>query len=275
MTATVDVEAAEEVPAAGRRKGRGDHRQRLVGAAALALGLLGWELYGQAQDSNLFVPTVTQMLGALFGLFQDPEFWSSYRETLEPFLLGWSTSVVAGVVLGLAIGRSVVLQKMASPHLSFLNALPMSTMVPIIVIAFGIGITARATTVFLFAFVEVILTTIAGTRYISQDLLEMSRSFGMSRARRFQRVILPGAMPGIAAAIRVGTGRSIIGMVVMELLLVSVGVGKLISRYKDGFRSAELYAVVFSLAVFGLVMLALVRRLEKRLLRWRSGGEMT
>ena len=66
------------------------------------------------------------------------------------------------------------------------------------------------------------------------------------------------------AAVRVGTGRAIVGMVVMELLLVSSGVGKLITRYKDTFQSAELYAVVMSLGIFGLVMLGLTRALERR-----------
>lgn len=242
---------------------------RLVGAASLIAGVLAWQAYALAQDNNLFVPTVPQVVEALAEQVQTAEFWSAYSDTLVPFAYGWLAAIVLGVLAGLVMGQSRVLTGLLSPYLSFLNALPISTLVPIIVIGLGIEITARAVVVFLFAIVEVVLTTAAGVRYVDPDLVAMARSFGMSRPRRFVRVMLPGSMPGIAAAVRVGTGRAVVGMIVMELLLVSVGVGKLISRYKDGFQSADLYAVVVSLAVFGLIVLALTRRLERRMQRWR------
>jgi ABC-type nitrate/sulfonate/bicarbonate transport system permease component len=143
-------------------------------------------------------------------------------------------------------------------------------LVPVVVVALGIGMVARSTVVFLFAFFEVLLSTAAGVRYIGDDIREMARSFGMGPLRRFRRIVLPGAMPAIMAGLRIGTGRAVVGMVVMEFLLVSVGVGRLVSRFRARFDSPALYALVFSLAVFGLVALALMRRLEVRTLRWRG-----
>jgi ABC-type nitrate/sulfonate/bicarbonate transport system permease component len=98
----------------------------------------------------------------------------------------------------------------------------------------------------------------------------MGRSFGLGRAKRFLRITLPGATGGIAAAVRVGTGRAVVGMVVMELLLVSVGVGRLISRFKDSFEAAHLYAVVLSLAIFALTLQSILRAVERRALEWRG-----
>jgi ABC-type nitrate/sulfonate/bicarbonate transport system permease component len=245
----------------------------VVGGAAVVAVLAGWEVYGRSLESNLFIPTFSQVVGALVELAGTVEFWLAYRDTLVPFGWGWSLALVVGVPFGLLMGRSRVATGLTIPYMAFLNALPISTLVPVVVIAFGIGLSARATVVFLFAIVDVVLTTAAGVLYVDRELVEMARSFGMSRARRFRRVIFPGSMPGILAAIRVGTGRAVVGMVVMELLLVSVGVGRLISRFKDGFRSPELYAVVVSLAIFGLAALALVRRVELRALRWRPPQE--
>lgn len=240
----------------------------MVGGVSLAAGVLLWQVYAVAQDSNLFVPTVPQVVEALADQLRTAEFWSAYAETLVPFVYGWTAAIVLGVLAGLAMGQSRVFTGLTSPYLAFLNALPISTLVPIVVIGLGIDIAARASVVFLFAIVEVVLTTAAGVRYVDPDLVAMARSFGMGRVRRFFRVVLPGSMPGIAAAVRIGTGRAIVGMVVMELLLVSVGVGRLVSRYRDGFESANLYAVVLSLAIFGLVMLALTRKFERRMQRW-------
>lgn len=259
------------VPPTPRSFGSATLQRRVVASLALLAGIALWELYGRAQENNLFIPTVTQVLGSLWTMVRTSEFWESYGQTLGPFLYGWLAALITGIAFGLAMGRSRILRGLTAPYFAFLNALPMSTMVPIVVIALGLGITSRSMVVYLFAIIDVILTTAAGVRYVDDDLLAMARSFGMNRFGRFRRVIVPGSMPGIAAAIRVGTGRAVVGMVVMELLLVSLGVGKLISRYKDTFRSADLYAVVVSMAIFGLVMLALVRRLEQRTLRWREG----
>jgi ABC-type nitrate/sulfonate/bicarbonate transport system permease component len=241
----------------------------LVGAGALVAGALVWQLYGLTRENNLFIPTFTQTVGSLVGQMGTAEFWQSYATTLVPFVIGWLVALALGIAFGVAMGLSPTLSKLSMPYFAFLNALPVSALVPLVVIAFGINLAAGATLVFLFAIVDVVLTASAGVRYVDKDLVEMARSFGMSPARRFRRVIWPGAMPGVMAAVRVGTGRAIVGMVVMELLLVSSGVGKLITRYKDTFQSAELYAVVMSLGIFGLVMLGLTRALERRVLSWQ------
>lgn len=257
-------------PAAPRRRRLTDRTLRLVvGAGALVAGALAWQLYGALQESDLFIPTFTQTVGALADQMTTGEFWRSYADTLVPFALGWLAALAVGIAFGVAMGMNRILDRIAMPYLAFFNALPVSAVVPIVVIAFGIDTTAGATLVFLFAIVDVVLTSAAGVRYVDRDLVDMARSFGMNRLNTFRRVIWPGAMPGVLAAIRVGTGRAIVGMVVMELLLVSSGVGKLITRYKDNFESADLYAVVMSLGIFGLVMLGLTRALERRVLRWQ------
>lgn len=241
----------------------------LTGAIGIALGLLVWDLYARAQDTQLFVPTVSATARALWRQLGTGEFWAAYGQTLVPFLYGWLLAVVVGVGAGLAIGRLHLIDGLTKPYVAFLNALPISTLIPIVVIVFGIGHTARTSVVFLFAVIEVVLTTAAGARRIEADVLEMARSFQAPAWRRFHRVIVPGALPAILAGIRVGTARAVVGMVVMELLLVSVGVGLLLSRYKDTFRSADLYAIVVSLAVFGLLLQGVLRWIEQRVLSWR------
>lgn len=249
----------------------GAEKSTLVGLASLAAGVVLWEIYARVFGDPVFIPTFPDIVAALFGLTGEGEFWSSYATTLEPFLIGWLSALVMGISLGLFMGRSKFATGMSMPHMTFLNALPISTLVPVVVILFGIDLAARSIVVFLFAIVEVVLTTMAGVRFIDDDLFEMGDSFRVSRWKRFTRITLPGATGAIAAAIRVGTGRAVVGMVVMELLLVSVGVGRLIGRYKDAFEAARLYAVVLSLAIFALVLQSVLKAVEQRALEWRGG----
>lgn len=268
MTAVLGRGEAEATPREGLRSLL--EPSRLVGAAAILGGFLLWEFYGRSLETNIFFPTVGQMVTALVDLLQTPDFWDAYRQTLTPFLYGWISAMAAGVLVGLAIGLSQTIRQLTAPYVAFLNALPVSVLVPVVVVAMGIGMVARSTVVFLFAFFEVLLSTAAGVRYIGDDIREMARSFGMGPLRRFRRIVIPGAMPAIMAGLRIGTGRAVVGMVVMELLLVSVGVGRLVSRFRARFDSPSLYALVLTLAVFGLVALAVMRRLEVRALRWRG-----
>lgn len=242
---------------------------RLVGAGAILLGFLGWELYARSLENNIFFPTFASMIKGLGRLVRDPGFWDAYRLTLVPFLWGWLASMFFGVLIGLIAGLNKTTWKLVYPYVAFFHALPVSVLVPVMVVAFGIGLLARSSIVFLFGFFEVVLSTVVGVGYISDDIRDMTRSFGMKPVRAFRRVVLPGAMPAIMAGLRIGTGRAVVGMVVMELLLVSVGVGRLVIRYRALFQAPELYAVVFTLAIFGLFALAVMRHLEDYVLRWR------
>ena len=168
----------------------------LVGAGSLLAGALVWQVYGLSQVNNLFIPTFTQAVGALFDQMSTAEFWQSYAKTLVPFVFGWLGALVVGIACGVAMGLVPTLSKVSMPYFAFLNALPVSALVPLVVIAFGLDVFAGATLVFLFAIVDVVLTSAAGVRYVDKDLVEMARSFGMSPVRRFRRVVWPARCPG-------------------------------------------------------------------------------
>ena len=264
---------AEEPRAAALRQRLSGNGPRLaVGLLSVLAGLLAWDIYTRTGGDQIFTPTVPSIASALWDLLGEREFWAAYATTLEPFFYGWASALVLGLTLGLIMGLSRAVTTVSMPHLGFFNTLPVSTLVPVVVIVFGIDMVARSAVVFLFAIVEVTLTAASGVRYVDRDLMDMGRSFGLRRIRQLTRIILPGAAPGIAAAVRVGTGRAVVGMVVMELLLVSVGVGKLISRSRDFFQAPRLYAVVVSLAIFALAVQALMNSLERRSQRWKGAA---
>ena len=231
--------------------------------------LLIWELYGRAQETTLFFVPVSSVIAALWEQVQTAEFWDAFRQTFIPFIWGWTLSLAVGIVVGLLIGRFSTFDALTKPYVTFLNALPVSTLVPIAVILFGIGYASRILVVFLFGVVEVTLNTAAGVRYVNKDLVEMGESFNASETRLFRKVILPASLPGIMAGVRIGTGRAVVGMVVVEILLVAVGMGRLILRYRGRFQSADLFAVVLALIIFGILLQVLARQVERRVSKWK------
>lgn len=241
----------------------------VVRSTSMVLLLGVWEFVGRQQETTLFFVPLSHVLGALWELIRTQEFWGAYGQTIIPFLWGWVLALVVGISAGLVIGRFRPILQLTAPYLTFLNALPISTLVPLAVILLGIGYPSRILVVFLFAVVEITLNTAAGVRYVDRDLIEMGRSFKATEWRLFRKVILPASGPGIMAGVRIGTGRAVVGMVVVEILLVAVGVGRLILRYRGRFQSDNLYAVVLSLIIFGIVLLAIAKRVERRVSRWK------
>jgi ABC-type nitrate/sulfonate/bicarbonate transport system permease component len=217
----------------------------------------------------LFFVPVSSVIAALWEQVQTAEFWDAFRQTFIPFIWGWTLSLAVGIVVGLLIGRFSTFDALTKPYVTFLNALPVSTLVPIAVILFGIGYASRILVVFLFGVVEVTLNTAAGVRYVNKDLVEMGESFNASETRLFRKVILPASLPGIMAGVRIGTGRAVVGMVVVEILLVAVGMGRLILRYRGRFQSADLFAVVLALIIFGILLQVLARQVERRVSKWK------
>ncbi|HUF53780.1 MAG TPA: ABC transporter permease subunit [Dehalococcoidia bacterium] len=242
----------------------------IVKLSSLSVLFIVWEVYARQQPNHLTISPFSDVVSTVPDLLGQSEVRSAFWDTLQPFFTGLGLALLVGIPIGLVLGQSPFLRGLLTPYLSFLNALPISAIVPLVVIGFGVGMSSRVTVVFLFAIVDIVLNSAAGVQFVRQELIEMSKSFGANRLQTFWRVTLPGSMPGVMTGVRLGTGRAIVGMVVVELLLVSVGVGRLISGYRGRFQTDELYAIVLIIAVLGVVLLEVVRRIEARVLHWRK-----
>jgi ABC-type nitrate/sulfonate/bicarbonate transport system permease component len=146
-------------------------------------------------------------------------------------------------------------------------AVPIAGLIPVIVMGLGVGLAARVLVVVLFAVYQVAINVSTGVREADRSLVEMAHSFGAPGPTVFRRIVLPGAMPFIMAGMRLGLGRAIVGMVTSELILLSVGVGRMVVKFSSSFQTANLIAYLLLIVAFGVLMMAAVQRLERRLTR--------
>jgi ABC-type nitrate/sulfonate/bicarbonate transport system permease component len=142
--------------------------------------------------------------------------------------------------------------------------------VPIVQASLGLTFAARVAVVFLFSFVYMTVNTMVGVRTVDPGLKEMARSYLASPLQRMRFVILPAAVPGIMAGVRLGLGRAMIGMVVAELSLIGAGVGSLILDYQVRFQPAYVFAIILVVILEGVLLMEIARRLELRLGQWKG-----
>jgi NitT/TauT family transport system permease protein len=236
--------------------------------ATLVILLALWEL-GSSASTSLLIPSFSDTARALADLLTDPEMWAALATSNQALVLGFTASLVLGIPLGLAMGRMRRVEAFSDFYLGVLLVTPMAAIMPLLIMATGLGLTSRAILVTLSSIVVVIANTRAGLRQVDPRLIEMGRSFQASELQQWRRIIIPGSFPGILAGVRLGFSQAVGAMVVVELLMVAVGIGALMLEYRGRFMADYLYATVLIVLGEAILLIILVDRIERRIAPWR------
>ncbi len=231
--------------------------------------ILLWEWFGRARGGLLIAP-FSKTLASWVELVMSSEFYAALWLSNQALLIGFAGAVLVGIPLGLLLGRMRPLERFVDLYLNVLIVMPMAALIPLIIVAVGLNLTARVLVVFMFAFPIMTVNTRTGLKNLDRTLVDMTRAFGATEIQLWHRILLPGAAPAIMTGVRLGLGRALSGMVVVELLLIAVGLGKLILNATGLFEPERVYAVIIAIILEVLVLMGIARRLEMRLLAWRS-----
>ena len=222
-----------------------------------------WELAGRMEVAFI-LPPFTAVIEQLFVLVQRGDFQSAAWQTFESFLAGMAIAIVGGVAIGFLMGRSEIANSILGMWVNIFASAPLSSLVPVLMLLFGLGQTTIIVTVVLFAIWIIALDTYAGVRHISPSLAEMGRSFGAGRWQLISKVLFWAALPEILAGIRMGLIRAVKGIVIGQLLVSVVALGRLFRTFSDNFQFEEFWALTLILFAFALIFSSLIGWLEHR-----------
>jgi len=127
---------------------------------------------------------------------------------------------------------------------------------------------AKIIIVFLFAVFPVLINTYQGVRECDQNMQEVAHSFRSSEWQMWQDVLLPFALPYIAAGIRLAIGRGLVGMVIAEFYTTITGLGYMITRYANNFEMDKTFVPVITLMFLGISFTSGLKWLERRIAPW-------
>lgn len=238
-------------------------------AVVLAAGLAAWEALARGLGS-LMLPGPRATAVAVARLAQGGELWEALWISNQALLLGFLLAAAVGVPLGLVLGRAPRLSAFLDVPLDIVLFTPMPAVLPLLVMATGLGLGTRVLVVFLFAVAVIAVHAAAGVRGVDAQLVEMARAFEAGRTQLVRRVILPAALPAVLVGLRLGLSRALSGMVAVELLLIAVGVGRLIQRFQGDFDAPAVYAAVLVVVAEAVLLTGSLRRLERRVARRRA-----
>ena len=193
-----------------------------------------------------------------------PTFADALWITGQAFLLGNLIAILAGVPIGILMGRSIVMDRMLLPWVNLFLAAPLTALVPVIMVIFGLGQTTIVLTVVLFAIWIIVLDARAGVRSISPSLVDMAKSFGANPWQALTKIYVWAALPEILSGIRLGMIRAVKGVVIGQLLVSIVGFGRLFEIYSSRFLMEHFWALLFVLFAFAFAINEVLAWIERK-----------
>jgi NitT/TauT family transport system permease protein len=246
-------------------------RRRLTVVRTLSivtfLGL--WEIFGR-QVNPLFMSYPSKIVLAAVELAQSGALGAALAQSMETLALGFSAGALFGISLGLLIGRYAAVDAALDWLVSALYSTPLVALIPLVILWFGLGFEAKFFVVFLFTLFPVLINTSIGVRNVSRSLIDVGVAFVANERQIFAKIILPASLPYIMAGVRLGVGRAIIGMVTAEFFTAISGLGGLVVKYGNQFRTDEMLVPVLILMALGVLLTAAVQRAEALIAPWKA-----
>jgi sulfonate transport system permease protein len=256
-------------------------RLRSIGfELVLPVVLIALYQWWASSTDNPYFPTIQEIASS----FREMWIGDGITEHIVPSLWNLARGYVAGVVGGMAcgilIGRVPALWRMFAPAISFVLTLPPVALLPLFIVAFGIGSALQVGIIVFAVFFTILVNTAVALRDVDPTLHDMAASFRISGVRRLCTVLLPAAAPQILAASRSSLSVALLVMVVSELVGASRGIGAATLVAQQSFQYADMWAGMVLLAILGYSLNRLFTTCERPLLRrlgvaTESGGRNT
>ena len=270
-TPTPTAIASGEPPAVRRRRRLSPGRR--LPAARLAgplLVLAAWAIASAAGHLDpAAIPAPWTVLRTLGQLWTDGTLPTDVLTSLRRAAYGFTIGLVAGVLLALLSGRSRPGEALIDGTVQLNRAIPTLGLIPLFILWLGIGETFKIAIIAIVVYVPVYLNTHAALAGIDSRYVELAEVQGLSRLGFVRQVVIPGALPGFFVGLRLGVTGSWLGLVVLEQINATSGLGYLMFQAQNYGRTDTILVGLLIYGVFGLVSDSAVRLIERRVLSWR------
>ncbi|QEI05835.1 ABC transporter permease [Pigmentiphaga aceris] len=244
-------------------------RQARVLACVVFLVLVcAWELVARRSGlSALVLPAPSAIAASLWTQLSNGYFWPHLRATLFTLVSGLALGSVVGLLMGIALAESSLLERVFRPYVIVSQVVPKLALAPLFVLWFGFGATSVVLITALICFFPLMENTLTALKQVDAQRLQLFQMLGATRMQTLLRLKLPTGMPGILAGLRVAVVLALVGAVVGEFIGASQGLGAVIIASQGMMDTSLMFAALILIAVIGLLFYQATLLLERVLLR--------
>jgi NitT/TauT family transport system permease protein len=268
-------EVWDDAPSGRRRGSRLIEALSNGGPLAQIVSLLSllviWQLFVMISGIRPYLlPAPTQIFVELFDSFSVliEHTWVTLVESLAGFLI----AAVVGVGLAVVMVAVPFLRGLVMPGLVAFNVVPKVAFAPLLIIWLGLGIQSKIALSFLIAFLPIVVNTITGLIDIEPEMLNLVKLMKARSRLQFTKIRLPHALPAMFDGFKIALPIAIIGAIVAEFVASSEGLGYLIVAAGVQLNTTLVFASIFMIVIFSMVLYALLLFVESRFLSWRPSA---
>ncbi len=242
-----------------------------LAASALTVVVLfgGWCLlaYGGFVRPE-FLPAPHQVAVAAVQLAGDGTLWTHIYASCFVIFMGFALASVLAVPLGILMGSFALVEALIEPVVDFVRYLPVSAMIPLLILWVGIDYQARVAVIFIGTFFQQMILIADVSAHVPRDLLDVSYTLGAGRGQVVSRVLIPATLPGVMDTLRITMGWAWTYLVVAELVAANRGLGYMILNSMRGLFTDRIFVGIMVIGLLGLLTDQAFKYLHRWLLPW-------
>ena len=190
--------------------------------------------------------------------------------TLQEAFLGLTMSITFAVIMAVLMDRYYRLYQMVYPIFVISQTVPVIAIAPLLVLWMGYGIAPKVFLIFLVCFFPLVISLLDGFKSVDKDIIKLMKSMNASDMQILRHVKFPSAMSSFFAGLKVSVAYCVVGAVIAEWLGGNSGLGVYMTRVRKSYAYDKMFAVIFVISVISLLLMWLVKTLQKRVMPWED-----
>ena len=241
---------------------------------SLAVGILFWHI-ATAINLDLYinfsnVPTPLTVFVAFIAHIQTSEFWIHIGVSMRRILISYSFAVVLGIGIGLVMGRSRIARAFIMPYIEVIRPIPAVAWIPLAILMWPTEESSIIYITFLGALFPIVLNTLHGVEQTPEVLVRAVQSLGASKLDVFRHVVIPAALPSIAAGLAIGMGVSWFSLLAGEIISGQYGIGYFTWNAYSLINYQDIVVGMLVIGGLGTASTAAVKAMTKPMLKWQK-----
>ncbi len=221
--------------------------------------------------STRVLPAPSEVIKAAWTLAASGELWTHVKVSAGRALAGLAIGGGLGLAFGLLTGSVKFFETLLDSTIQMVRNIPALALIPLVILWFGIDETAKLFLIAVSVFFPIYINTFHGIRNVDPGLIEMGRTYGLTRWQLYREVILPGALSSILVGLRFSLGLMWVILIVAETISAQAGIGYLTMNAREFLQTDVVLVGILLYALLGKLADVFARGLERYWLRWHPG----
>jgi ABC-type nitrate/sulfonate/bicarbonate transport system permease component len=246
--------------------GTGKHRGLFLSSASLLIAFFVWQLLSTFVFNPFLIPPPVEVIRTAIPMLLSGEILADVSISMTRVLVGFVSGSLAGIALGVLLGRIRLLHDLLDPIMELLRYLSPTAMIPIAVIWFGIGEMSKYFLIFWGTFFIVLINTTAGVWRAPITRQRAAECLGANSLQIFALVVIPSAVPYIVTGMRVAMASSFMSIIPAEILAADSGIGYLLQKSSMLLQTNRIFVALLTICILGFAVDRVFRFLVDRVL---------